>query len=335
MSAKSQEGMRGGIVWVCERGHVDMLHMADSTECMTCRAGSTEPRFTPGRRSKAQRDRDKQLGQQFPRFEEERSNRRKRRPVARPPLPTTVKVSRPGEPDKVVEAEEFDPPAPTPPFTLTAEQRHQVLHGIPPRLAFPRERPDDVPADMPYPASAGDVLEVTDRVRLVVLGTHTPNVSEVEILYEVHDRRVDYADPVRAFKPADERVPIFTLGGATVGEGEPQPITKAEATQVADQVHQRELETLRRVRRQHEANLEELASQPRDVRFPIRKTVEALNFRISEIEKQLGAPKRKTDLNRRRMAEAEEEESQERQRERREVQQRRNAPGTTPDEAVA
>jgi len=278
--------MRGGIVWVCEHGHVDMLHRRSSLDlCMTCRDGVCEPRFTPGRRSKAQRERDKGLGEAFPRFEEERKNRRKRREVPEPPLPSTVEVSRRGQPVEVVDAAVFEPPPPVAPFPITTEQRHGILHGTPPRIAFPRQRPEEIPDDAPYPATKGDVLEVTDRVRLVVLGLRVL-VSEIEVLYEIHDRRIDYSDPVRAFTPSDEAVPIHTLGVAVIGEGEPQPIPQAEATWMADEVHKRELEKLRRVRQQHEDNLKELASHPRDVRWPMKKTIEALNRRIDEIERQ-------------------------------------------------
>ena len=302
-----QDTMRGGIVWVCEHGHVDELHKGEgnySATCGACRDGSVcEPYMTLGRRSSAQRQRDKELGEAFPRFEDERRKRRARDPRFR--VPTEIVVERPGQAPEVISAESLKPVPPTPPFDLSTEQRQGILHGErPPRIAFPRTPPDDHPADEPYPAEKGDVLPVTDRVFLAVVGLRHL-VSEVEILYEIHDHRSEYSDKSRATQPLDPKTPAFTLAQQWRPEKEPQPVSRAEATALADRVHAAELKKLRRVRSQHGEHLQELASQPRDVRWPIKKAIEALDRRIDELEGQTRTKRHAEDVERRREAEQE------------------------------
>lgn len=332
---KEEENMRGSIAWVCERGHVDMVHKREGNYlglCGSCRDGSVcEPRFTPGRRSQAQKAMDEELGEAYPRFEQERRDRRKRREVTPPVVSSDVKVTRGDGSIETVPGEEFRPEEVAPPFELTQVQRRQILSSAEkmPDITFPRERPDEVADDAPWPpAEPGDVISVSANVFIFVLGWGDRIDSHV-LHYEVRDRRDERdATPIKAVKPLDPKVPPTTVVEQFRPEREPGKIPYVEIEKLQDNVTRAELERLKRVRGQHVNHLEELADQPRDVRFPIRKTVEALDFRIAEVEKQLRVPEEEKAMKQRRTDEAEAEARQERQRDAREVQQRRNAPGT-------
>lgn len=309
MSARS-EGMRGTVVWVCENGHVDQLHKSESNYtacCGTCRDGSVcEPRFTPGRRSKEQRERDKLIGESFPRFEEERLRRRNRREVPEP-VSSEVKVTRPDGSVEVVDADAFSPEAIPAPFTLTQVQRQQILSAEAkmPTITFPRNRPAEVAADAPWPpAEPGDVVPVSEHVFIVVLG-FSDRIDAHVLAYEVRDRRPEHdGTPIKATKPLDPKVPTTTLTEQWRPEREPARVPHSEVRKMVENVVRADLERLKRVRGQHAVHLEELADQPRDVRWPIRKTIEALDFRIGEVEKQLREPERQRALKQRRAQEA-------------------------------
>lgn len=281
------EAKPGGVVWVCEHGHVDLLHKVKGNHldlCATCRDGVCEPRPTLGRRSALQRERDRELAEAFPRFAEMLRKGHREKP---PAVPDEVIVSRPGEAPAVVEAEAFSSPPVEAPFKLTAVQRQQILSREQkmPGISFPRQRPDDVDPDAEWPpGNRGDVVPVTENVVLVVLG-HRTRVDSYVLLYEVRDRRLDHADPIKAFKPYD---PATDLTGLQFrGEPEPEQLPRAEVTAMAARVHEAELKKLRRVRDQHGASLKELAGAPRDVRWSIGKTIEVLNQRIAELERQV------------------------------------------------
>lgn len=284
---QEDEQKPGGIVWVCQHGHVDLLHKVDGNHldiCATCRDGVCEPRPTLGRRSALQRQRDRELAETFPVFAE---MMRKGQRVPPPSTPTEVTVTRPGEEPTVVDAEEFTPTPITPPFTLTAVQRQQLLsrEAKTPGITFPRERPDDVDPEAQWPpGNRGDVVPVTDNVALVVLG-HRTRVDSYVLLYEVRDRRLDHAEPIKAFKPLDPTTDL--IGLQFRGEPEPEQVPRAEVTRMAERVHRAELDKLRRIRDQHGASLKELAGAPRDVRWPIGKAIEALDLRIAELERQV------------------------------------------------
>jgi hypothetical protein len=141
------------------------------------------------------------------------------------------------------------------------------------------------------------VLQVTERVSLVVTGLHNPNVREIEVLYEIRDSRDPHGDRVKAFKPLDPKAPAYTLNGQERGEGEPEPPSRRETSKLAQEVHQAELDRLKRIRDQHGEHLKELASHPRDVRWPITKTIERFDRRIKELERLLPASKREQRRN--------------------------------------
>lgn len=341
MKPKNEDGMHGSVVWVCERGHVDLLHKYEGNytgRCYTCRDGSVcEPRFTPGRRSQAQKERDKEIGEAYPVFEEERRRRRQRREVAQP-VSEDVKVTHADGSTETVPGDRFDPEEIPPPFELTQVQRHQILSSAAkmPDIVFPRQRPADVPADAPWPpAEPGDVIPVSANVFIVALGYGDRLDGEL-LHYEVRDRRDGRdATPIKATKPLDPKVAPTTVVEQFRPEREPGKVPYSEIKALMEDGTRAELERLQRVRSQHEAHLKELDDQPRNVRWPIKKTIEALSFRIGEIEKQLAAPKRKEQLEDRREREAEEAEIQEQQRRELERMQRLYAPGSTKEKEDA
>ncbi|HET7588611.1 MAG TPA: hypothetical protein VFK14_00275 [Solirubrobacterales bacterium] len=280
------EAMPGGVVWVCEHGHVDQLHKVEGNYldlCATCRDGVCEPRPTLGRRSQLQRERDRDLAEMFPVFAEMlRKGHREQPPV----VPSEVMISKLGEEPVVVSAEALAPTA-NPPFGLSAEHRQQILSREEklPGITFRRERPTELEPDAQWPpGNRGDVVPVTDSVVLVVLG-HRTRVDSYVLLYEVRDRRLPQADPIKAFKPLDQSTNL--TGQQFRGEPEPEQMPRAEVTKMAERVHRAELEKLRRIRDQHGASLKELAGSPRDVRWSIGKTIEVLNLRIAELERRV------------------------------------------------
>lgn len=285
---QKDEQKPGGIVWVCQHGHVDLLHKVEGNHldiCATCRDGVCEPRPTLGRRSALQRERDRELAEVFPVFTE---MVRRGRSVPAPEVPSEVTVCRPGEPTAVVDAESFVSTL-TPPFALTTVQRQQILSREQkmPGITFPRQRPSDLDADAQWPpGERGDVVPVSEAVVLVVLG-HRTRVDSYVLLYEIRDARNPHADPIKAFKPLDPANPATTLTEQFRGEPEPEQVPRAEVTKMAARVHEAELKKLRRIREQHGTSLKELVGEPRDVRWPISKAIEALDRRIAEIERQV------------------------------------------------
>jgi hypothetical protein len=276
----------GGVVWVCQHGHVDLLHKVDGNHldiCATCRDGVCEPRPTLGRRSALQRERDRELAEVFPLFAE---MMKKGRREPQPTVPTEVTISHPGSAPVVVDAESLVSTI-TPPFTLTAVQRQQILSREQkmPGITFPRERPADLDAEAQWPpGDRGDVVPVSAAVILIVLG-HRTRVDSYVLLYEIRDARNPHADPIKAFKPLD---PATDLTGLQFrGEPEPEQVPRAEVTRMAERVHRAELDKLRRARDQHGVHLKELAGEPRDVRWSLKKTIEVLDHRIAELERQI------------------------------------------------
>jgi hypothetical protein len=170
---------------------------------------------------------------------------------------------------------------------------------------------------------------VSSNVFIVVLGT-TDRTDGHLLKYEVRDRRDPVGEPLKTVKPLDPKVPATTL----VEQWRPErdgAVSRAATSKLAENVARTDLERLLRVRGQHQIHLQELASEPRDVRWPIRKNLEALDQRIKEVEKQLKKPEEARAAVKRSLDEIEIEERQRRLREARELQQRRNAPGTEPD----
>lgn len=267
------EARTGRIVWVCENGCIDVAHKTEGNYldlCSRCGEGVCEPRKTLGRRSKEQRQRDRDLGVETPR-------RRRKRSTSRP---ANVTVTRGGATTEV-EPEAFRND-PTPPFALAKADRAAILAGKTPRISFPRQAPDDHPADAPYPAAVGDVVDVSSNVQIEVRGLRIL-VDSIVLQYEVHDRRAPVGGtPIHTVKAVDR--PQERMGGPQFRpEREPQPLAAREVRKLADRVREAELAKLERTRADLGRHLKEQADAPRDVRFHLRKTLEAIERRIENI----------------------------------------------------
>lgn len=276
------EAMAGGIVWVCERGHVDAAHKTEGNHlnlCSRCKDGVCEPRRTFGRRSKEQRQQDRELGIYKPR-------RRRSRPQRAEG--STVTIAKRGQDPVEVDAESLRHSDPTPPFTLSKAEREALLAGKPPRISFPRQAPAEHPEGKPYPAEVGDVVPVTANVFIIVLGFRVL-VDERVLQYEVRDQRPPSGGtPFATSKEPDK--PSERMGGPEFRpEREPQPLPRAEVRKMADRVRQAELEKQRRTRDELGRHLKEQASAPRDVRFHLAKTIESIERRIGNIEAEMAA----------------------------------------------
>jgi hypothetical protein len=275
------EAMSGGIVWVCENGHVDVGHKTVGNHlnlCSRCKDGVCEPQKTLGRRSKAQRQKDRELGIESP--------ARRGKPQRRE---APVTISRPGEPAVVVEPTELAVQS-APAFHLEQDVRQAIAAGKTPRLAFAREQPADHPEGQPYPAEVGDVVDVAANLRLVVLGLRVL-IEEIVVEYEVHDSRSASSGDAGRFvtsKPADK--PQQRMGGPEFrAEREPERLPRREATKIANRVHESELRKLRRTREDLGRHLQEQADAPRDVRFHLNESIKAIDRRIENVEAELTA----------------------------------------------
>jgi hypothetical protein len=277
----------GGVVWVCSNGCIDVAHKTEGNAldlCSVCKDGSCEPRATLGKRSKDQRLRDRELAETFPAFAE--SLKRPRRPP-KPTVPSEITITRPGGEGEVVDGDALQPAPPQPAFDLTADQRRAILSPdqAPPRIAFSRQPPEDHPDEAPWPPSTvGDVVPVSGKVHIFVLG-HSTKEDEIEVLYEVRDRRDPSGERLNGFKPHDPKVAPTTLNGQTQGEREPPSLPKAEATELANKVHLAELWDLRRRRDDLVQHHKDLANAPRQLRFHLEKTVDEIQKRIRYLER--------------------------------------------------
>lgn len=262
------ELMAGGIVWVCENGHIDVAHKTEGNHldlCARCKDGVCEPRRTLGRRSRAQRQLDRDLGIDRPR---QRSARRATGPS------TTTTGDRTGDLDL--------------PFHLSADQRRAIRDGRPPRISVPRHAPEDHPGERSWPAAIGDVVEVGAGISIAVTALRTL-VDEIVVQYDVFDSR-SRADvtPISTIKPKES--PSERMGGPEIRpEREPEWLHPREVTKLANRVHEAELKKLRRTREDLGHHLKDQASAPRDVRFHLAKSIDAIDRRIENIQRDMAA----------------------------------------------
>jgi hypothetical protein len=274
------EMMSGGIVWVCQHGHVDVAHKVEGNHlnlCSRCKDGVCEPKKTLGRRSKEQRQRDRELGLDSP---------RPRRKPARRAAP--IQVTKSGDSPAAVDAEEFRVER-VPPFALTAEVRQALLAGKAPRISFPREVPADHSSGKPYPAAEGDVVDVVTNLVLVVVGLRVL-LDEIVVQYEVRDSRppATGGDVGRFATSKEAEKPSQRMGGPEFrAEREPERLPRREATKVANRVHEAELRKLRRTREDLGRNLQEQADAPRDIRHHLNMSIKAVDRRIENIEDEM------------------------------------------------
>jgi hypothetical protein len=276
-----EEVMTGRVVWVCEHGHIDVAHKTKGNHldlCSRCKDGVCEPRKTLGRRSKAQREKDRELGIDSP---------QPRRGAARPVAP--VEVTRPGEAPTVVEPDAFKVET-VQSFVLPAEVRRGIVAGGTPRLSFPREAPVDHPEGQPYPAVEGDVVMVAQNLVIVVVGLRVL-FDEIVVQYEVRDSRspASGGDEGRFATSKEAEKPTDRMGGPEFrAEREPERLPRREATKVANRVHEAELRKLRRTREDLGRHLQEQADAPRDIRHHLRMSIDAVDCRIENIEGEMG-----------------------------------------------
>jgi hypothetical protein len=261
------ELMSGGVVWVCENGHVDIAHKTEGNHldlCSRCKDGVCEPRRTLGRRSKAQRKADRDLGIDVPR------RRRATRSAARSAAAPT------GDADLDVR------------FVLTTDQRRAIRDGRPPRISFPRHAPADHPEGRPWPTEVGDVVEVGAGISIAVTALRTL-VDEIVVHYDVFDSRSrSDVTPISTIKPKESATE--RMGGPEIRpEREPEWLHPRDVSKLANRVHEAELKKLRRTREELGHHLKEQASAPRDVRFHLRKSIEAIDRRIENIQSDMAA----------------------------------------------
>lgn len=180
--------------------------------------------------------------------------------------------------------ESFRPSAPAPPFKLTKAQRSEILAGDAPRLAFPRPQPEDWPEDKPYPAAPGEIVPVSRSVNFIVTGIRQ-TLTEFVVLGEVHDTRRDPARFTTA-KRLDPQTANFT-GQEFRTEREGEGATPAEKRELNERLRQAELDRQTRTRDDLARHLKEQARAPRDVRYHLKKTIEAIEVRIGYLQKEV------------------------------------------------
>jgi hypothetical protein len=273
------EVMAGGIVWVCEHGHVDVAHKTEDNYldlCMRCKNGVCVPKKTLGRRSKAQRKQDRELGLD--------TSRRRGEP-SRQEAP--VRVVRPESEPELVDAGSLRP-RPVQAFILATDVRNAIVAGKTPRISFPRQPPDDHPADKPYPAAEGDVVAVAVNLLLVVCGLRTL-IDEIVIEYEVRDLRPATAGDEGRFATSKEtEKPTERMGGPEFrAEREPERLPAREVAKLAARVHESELRKLRRTREDLGRHLSEQPDAPSDFRHGLKLSIRALDRRIENIEAEM------------------------------------------------
>jgi hypothetical protein len=224
-TAGLRRAKRRGVIWLCENAHVDFgHHFADNylDRCSIC-DGICEP---------VPRGSAPEQGASAPLA-------RKAKKKADPPI--RVYRGQPFKPEAAVEivaAETFNPPAPDPPFTIPAEQRRQILAGARPRIVFPRIPPADHPANKPWPAEIGDVLLLTDRVAIGVIG-FGETAKEFILHFKVLDARTLYLgrggdivdSAAAAVKYKEDPVPGdgSKYSGQFRGDREPEPVEESRS----------------------------------------------------------------------------------------------------------
>lgn len=273
------EAMAGRIVWVCENGHIDHGHKTKGNHldlCSRCKEGVCVPQKTLGRRSKAQRQRDRDLGIATKR--RPRGGQR-RQPIADP----AVTIKKPGQEQVVVDADSLRHD-PEPPFELVKADREAIVAGKTPRISLPREAPADHPEHRPYPAAVGDVVGVAANLVIAVCGLRVL-FDEIVVQYEVRDARVPAGDNARLGTTKAVERPQERMGGPELrSEREPERLPRRETNKIAARVHEAELKKLRRTREDLGHHLKDQADAPRDVRFHLQKSIEAIDRRVENIE---------------------------------------------------
>jgi hypothetical protein len=280
MVRKGDLGERRWVWWCPDGNHIDEYHHTEGSYldiCSRC-GGVCEKRSTAVVQEHRRRRRTPEEVAEADEAERKASE---------------IKVYR-GEPFRptsgvaTVDAHTFDKPPVEPPFELTDDQRKQLLRGdTPPTFAFPR-------MEMPKVA-VGDVVEVTDRVKIAVLG-FKDTVTHRLLQYEIHDERSGRLE--RPFKAGSHRRQpgeVHTLithdpkgGSSEFSEPEPEPVGRKEASAMARVSKEEEIAVLRSEEKRVEKSLSKLEeASTGEVTFQMRITLNAIKGRRERLERSL------------------------------------------------
>lgn len=173
-----------------------------------------------------------------------------------------------------------------PRLKLKASVRRELFAGGHPRLAFPRKSPKGR-RTYKCPVKAGDVVELSSCVSIVVTGT-SESKTEYEVHYELQDARAaSFSIGTRKGIEGEERMggPRFE-GEADCREGLPDSIHRALALESNADVLARLRERRNDIKRQHDQMQEE--GLPSTVLWGLRRSVSQLDQRIEGLEREFG-----------------------------------------------